>query len=851
MRRTLITAMTNLVIIVALYLCLAVVLPGCVTLRPNADCPNPLGPSCQVPVSGPGLYSVRYIDERGQEMTGTMRPDNTGIINICNCREVVSSEPVVDCAPARPSVATLWPPDGRMVDVSIEGIDFGDAPVGLIIEQILQDEPTRTDNDDPCPDAEIREGLHQTTRLRAERSSSGNGRVYTIIFRTDYPGFGLLCRGSVKVCVPLTEADQCIDDGANFDSTACASPGADLSVAISDSPDPVTVDGILTYTISVRNNGRLKATGVTLTDDLLGSQQTLSITPGQGSYTQSGNTITWNIGTLASEAQATIIIVVSPLEAGTITNVASVSANENDRNPLDTDTETTTVNPPAPTSADLSITKIDAQDPVSSDDEIAYTIRVTNNGPGTANNVVVTDTLPSGVQFISASSQCNRLNVPAVECNLGTLAAGASSSVFIRGAPTTAGTITNTAKVKADETDPDEVNNSATETTTVGAPVADLSVTKGDSPDPVVVNEPLIYTITVSNSGPDSATNVVLTDMLPPGLVLGTQTQAGFPPNCSLSPGGDSISCSFVRIVSGSSSTVQIAGRPSAPGTITNTASVTATDSTDPDMSNNSATQSTTVSQPSPTADLSITKTDSPDPAYVNRPLNYTITVTNNGLSTATNVVVTDTLPSNVTVGTQTERGYPNDCVLSPTGNSLTCAYGPLANGQSIVIPITVTPTAAGTITNTAAVTASEVDPDTANNTAVQDTAVNPTPVAADLSVTMTDSPDPVSVGQSFTYTITVRNNGPDAATDVRLIDVLSATLRVIRAQTSQGTFSMVDQALDFRLGILAPGAEATIAIEVSARVAGTIANNAFVNSTVSDPNSANNSASTTTTVNP
>ncbi len=127
-----------------------------------------------------------------------------------------------DCSRAAPSVASLWPPDHRMVDVTITGVTDPDGdPVTIRVDRILQDEPVIGVGDgDTCPDGQ---GVGTATaRLRAERSGSGNGRVYAVFF-TASDGKGGSCQGSVKVCVPHDQGRgaSCVDDGPTFDSTVC------------------------------------------------------------------------------------------------------------------------------------------------------------------------------------------------------------------------------------------------------------------------------------------------------------------------------------------------------------------------------------------------------------------------------------------------------------------------------------------------------------------------------------------------------------------------------------------------------------------------------------------------------
>jgi uncharacterized repeat protein (TIGR01451 family) len=130
-----------------------------------------------------------------------------------------------------------------------------------------------------------------------------------------------------------------------------------------------------------------------------------------------------------------------------------------------------------PPGADLSITKSGSPSPVVSGDQLTYTLTVMNNGPQNATSVTVSDPLPNGIHFVSvASSQgsCTRSTTtkPApkggrVNCNLGDLANGTSTSITIVVTTTTPGTLTNTATVSGNETDPTPLNNSATATTTV------------------------------------------------------------------------------------------------------------------------------------------------------------------------------------------------------------------------------------------------------------------------------------------------------------------------------------------------------------------------------------------------
>ncbi|HEY3128912.1 MAG TPA: SBBP repeat-containing protein [Acidobacteriota bacterium] len=125
-----------------------------------------------------------------------------------------------------------------------------------------------------------------------------------------------------------------------------------------------------------------------------------------------------------------------------------------------------------PVSADLSITKSSSPGSATIGTGLTYTISVSNAGPSTATGVTVTDTLPAGVTFVSASSaqgSCSQTG-GTVTCNLGSLANAATVGVSIVVTPTTAGIISNTAVVRANESDPSTLNNSASVLTSVTQP---------------------------------------------------------------------------------------------------------------------------------------------------------------------------------------------------------------------------------------------------------------------------------------------------------------------------------------------------------------------------------------------
>jgi len=368
-------------------------------------------------------------------------------------------------------------------------------------------------------------------------------------------------------------------------------PGTNLAVSMSATPNPVALGGDLTYNLSVSNLGSLAATSVNLVDVLPTSTSFKSVSASQGSC--SGTTVvTCNLGNIAGGVTANVQIVVAPNLAGALSNSASVSSNEVDTD-LTNNSATASVTVSAPiVNADAGITMTRSASTVTVNTNLTYTINVTNSGPASASGVTLNDTLPAGLSFVSATaSQGTCSGAPAIVCTLGNLAAGASATAQITVTPTVTGTLINSATVTINETDTNTANNSASASITVNAPVttADAGVRMTGSASTISRNGTLTYTIRLTNSGPGSASNVTLRDVLPTAMkFVSASSNQG---TCS---GTTTVTCAIGPLANGGTASVSIVVKASARGTFTNTATVS-TSTTDNNTSNNSSSVRTRV----------------------------------------------------------------------------------------------------------------------------------------------------------------------------------------------------------------------------------------------------------------
>jgi len=520
---------------------------------------------------------------------------------------------------------------------------------------------------------------------------------------------------------------------------------ADLSVTNSASPNPVNAGSTITYTQTVTNNGPATANAPVLTETLPANTTAVSLSA-TGWTCVLGTLKCTDTTTMAANATTTFTYVVtvnSTVAAGTaIQQTDSVSSTTADPNSGNNSATATTY---VADSAALSVTDSASPVPVQAGNNITYTQVVTNAGPSTATSASFSETTPANTTFQSLTSPTGwTCTTPAVNgtgailCSDPSLATGAGT--FTLAVKVNVGTAAGTAindivSVSSSTPDPSTANNSASAADVVaGATQADLVVTNAAAPGSVAAGSNVTYTQTVTNDGPAAATTgMTFSETTPPN----TNFQSITPPagwTCGTKPavgGTGTITCTdggslAVGTTHTASFTLVLQVNAVTPSgtSITDTATATAGNVV-PSLSTNTASATVLVANAN-SADMAVVKTATPNPVTDGTPLTYSLAVTNNGPASATDVTVTDTLPSVVTyLSSNTTQGS-----CSEAGGTVTCLLGTMANAGTATITILTVPNTPGVVTNTATVTADQTDPNVANDTSSQtETILAPTSI--------------------------------------------------------------------------------------------------------------------------
>ncbi len=646
-------------------------------------------------------------------------------------------------------------------------------------------------------------------------------------------------------------SDNNAADNSDTDNTPIVRP--DLQISKSDGETTAVPGEIIVYTLVYTNAGTSSASGVIITDTV---PENTTFNPGASSFgwfcspdNNAGSICTFDAGDVSSgrgggEIDFAIEVDTSlAASVSEIINTAEIGGDSAsaDPNPSDnSDTDTTPIGV-----ADLFLTKsVDDSSPFVGD-TIDFTIRVMNDGPGDATNVSVLDPMPDGYDYIQDNGNGAYDNTSGV-WTIANVLKGDSTSLSIVAEVLATGTYTNYAQVAAsdqldlDSTPGDNSHGDDDDDTAsiLPKPSADLELIKLDSPNPVIAGELLTYTLIITNHGPSAVQGIVVTDTLPLESVIFESASDV----CDFTY-PQPVSCALVdELVAGASVELSIVVlvKPLVTGLLTNEAEVGISgQQIDRDPENNNKTVFTSVVRQ---GDLLLSKEDGIDPVVAGNYLTYTVSISNAGPSGVTDVVLVDTLPSEVAfISATTSQGEcdENDGVL-------TCTLGDFAALDKVDVEYVVhvgSATTPGPIYNEAI-----VDGDGANQgIAIEDTLVKS---EADLSFTKTVNSNQVTSGDNLTYTLEVVNDGPSMAGDVQIWDDLPQGTSIISTTVSDGNCKE-DGTFSCDLGDLAVKDQATITIVVRVDLVGPglLENAAGVDSQTTDPISQNNNGATSTFV--
>ena len=507
--------------------------------------------------------------------------------------------------------------------------------------------------------------------------------------------------------------------------------------------------GTATFTVTLSNSGGVAAS----LDDLVDTLPTGTTYAGDQRFNGaaipapaiSGQTVTF-VGPFSVPAGGSSTItydVTIPAVDGTYVNsaIGHIGVEQ-----IDT-TEDTTDDAPASASAsvgtppaDVSATATAAPTSATAGQNLVYTIQVDNAGPGDATDVVVTETLPAGVTFVSTSG-CAEDPSGVPTCSLGTVVSGGSTSYTVTVAVDagTTGTLSNTVAVATSADDSNSANNTFTLATPV-APDITLGLTKTFSPTSVTAGSGgHTFDLTVANTGASDATGVRITDTVDARLTVTGVDCIGATTDAS---SGQNVDCTY-DISGGGTATVSVTYEVAE---TVDTATV-ANNATADDGTGNSAVGGASVSVVEDVS-LSATKTFVDDPVTPgDTARTFTIAVGNGGVSDADAVRIVDTVDAALTVtGTNCAALGGTDAT---SGNRVDCLLPILAAGSTRTLSVSYDvplATAPQTMTNTASVSSDEqaaTDTNTAgvviNSAPVADTDGDGIPDSVETTTTDTD----------------------------------------------------------------------------------------------------------------
>ena len=533
----------------------------------------------------------------------------------------------------------------------------------------------------------------------------------------------------------------------------------------------------ITYTVTMVNLGIVDVSGVVLTDETPDHTGYVAATTILDSVAQADDTGPWSVSPLdADSPSGGLVVGVIPAGATRIAEFAVVVDAPIPFGVSEVVNTAVMITQYGPTSATdrrqldvppLHIVKSSSVSgsPVGSGDTVTYTIQVHNGDPTPQTGVVVTDSLPPGVTYAGGSVAADVDGTPVASGAPPALVSGVTLPVdgmltitfdVTVDSPIAGGItgFTNTAETQSDQY-PTPTEASVTDPVSL---TADLSLIKTDDEiGPVSPSDRLVYSITITNAGPDEAAGVVVVDTLPPGVTFVPGASDG---SCTEAPAG-TVTCVVGDLGVGSTVLdIAVDIGSATDGVITNSATVSS-DTPEGNPGDETDDEDTVVDVPP-----SITVDKEASPIWVPEPggtVTFLVTVTNESVEAVTLTSLSDDVFGDLLdIGNTavTASTCPSQSTSIPMGGAFACSFDGLVSGDS------------SGPDHVDVITASVVDDDGTAGSESDDAEVSfvdtvPTlTIEKDPSATSLDEP-----GGTATFTVTVTNDSSETLTVDALTD--------------------------------------------------------------------------------
>lgn len=584
-------------------------------------------------------------------------------------------------------------------------------------------------------------------------------------------------------------------------------------------PAPYVVGGAVRYAYTVQNVGGSAVSSIAITDNRAGAAKVIcdatNLAPGEvANCTLDTTILAGSIATNGSLVNTAVAAGVTPLGQTVTSAQAQVSIQ---------------------VGTDIQVAKtVDVAAPLVGQ-HVTFTVTATNTGLGVASTVVINDVLPTGLALVSSTPSVGSYVASSGNWTIPIMAVGSPpATLTVVATVMSAGVITNAATlVSLAQPDINASNNVASVTLNPIVPTSDIAVNIFVDSASIRVGGTATYTLSATNNGPQPATGVSVASPLP-SLLQFVSTTGDFEAATGIWAVG--------TLPVGHTASVDVTVRATAVGSFLTTATAVSTTPQDVNQSNDVDSAHVTVTPA--VADLQIVKTVVAETAdiHVGDFVTYFATVTNAGPDTVPDVVATESLIAGLVFqASDISASNPSQGTVNLT--DLTWSIGSLAPGESATFSVRAQVTAPGTKNSVSTVgSATVTDPDLGNNS---DTASFTTgPAQLDVVVTKTRTgPAQVNLGQSVSFTVTVKNEGPADATDVAIYDPLPPEFSFALSSVSGGSFDPLTGI--WSLPSLPSGRTETLMVTATTVQPRFVTNTATLQSlNESDTNVANNSAS-------